>query len=207
MHFKFFHIDNQAKRTLFLLHGTGADEHDLLPIVEPFHDQYNIVSLRGNVEKFGIRRFFALREIGGGFTRDNFDQDSIEEETGKLAEFVREWKKSHEINDTGFSFLGYSNGANMILATLFRHPAAINRAVLLHPMLPLAPTDLDLSGKEFLVTYGENDQLISADESKEVVKVLKNCGAKVQIVSHPGGHELRAEELEGIQNFLARHRA
>lgn len=199
--FHHLHIDNQAPKTIFLLHGTGADEHDLLGLVEPLGQQFNIVSLRGNVTRFGMRRFFALKEPGS-FAPDNFDLESIAQETAKLAQFVQTWYKSHQTGSDNSIFLGYSNGANMILATLFNYPEIISQAMLLHCLLPLPAPTIDLSDKDFLVTYGENDQMIIPEETSKVITALKDCGARVTDYSHPGGHEISQGELTNILKFL-----
>lgn len=196
--FHFVYVDNHAFKDLFLLHGTGADERDLLPLVEHLKGLYNFVGLRGNVDEGGMLRFFRRFDLG------NFDQENIRDETKKLSEFIQEWCKIHSRKVSDLAFLGYSNGANMILATVFYYPELIDKAVLLHPMLPFEPSDkLSLSDKSFLVTYGEKDQMIPASESTKVIEVLKKFGANVQIVSHNGGHEIQRNELEKFVRFLS----
>ncbi|MDQ3008043.1 MAG: alpha/beta hydrolase [bacterium] len=194
--FIFTHLDHQAEKILFLLHGTGGDELDLLPLVETLKDSYNIVSLRGNVSENGMNRFFARSAPGV------FDQVSVQAESAKLNTFIVQWCSSHQVDTENTAYLGYSNGANMILATAFCYPELFTKAVLLHPMLPFQPTELDLSGKEFLITLGQNDQMISATESRAVVSTLHQLGAAVKTVSHEGGHEIRAIELQALQEFL-----
>jgi len=196
---EFIHIhqDNNAARTLFLLHGTGGDEHDLIPLVEPVRERYNIVGLRGNVSEGGMPRFFARLAMGV------FDMASIEAETGKLASFLTHWYAEHNTDAKSATFVGYSNGANMILATLFRHPSVITNAALLHSMLPFDPPQLNLMSKRFLVTYGERDPLIPAAEALNVAAVLRAGGADVDAFAHPGGHELTHTEQAALLEFLA----
>ncbi|UYN91747.1 MAG: alpha/beta hydrolase [Anaerolineales bacterium] len=196
---EFIHIhqDNNAARTLFLLHGTGGDEHDLIPLVEPVRERYNIVGLRGNVSEGGMPRFFARLAMGV------FDMASIEAETDKLAAFLARWYAEHNTDAKSATFVGYSNGANMILATLFRHPGVITNAALLHSMLPFDPPQLNLMSKRFLVTYGERDPLIPAAEALNVAAVLRAGGADVDAFAHPGGHELTHTEQAALLEFLS----
>lgn len=195
-HFHHISIDNHAAKTLFLLHGTGGDEKDLLPLVEFAAKDYNFVGIRGNVSEQGMLRFFRRFEMGV------FDQENIKEEVQKFSEFLEVWYKNHNLNPKDTAFVGYSNGANMILATLFLYPHLISRGILLHGMLPFEPNNLNLSGKSFVVSYGQQDRMIDPKEGKKVVSTLKNLKAQVIEVSHPGGHEIRHEEVKAMQSFL-----
>lgn len=192
--FDFHFIDTKSSQTLILLHGTGADKYDLVPIGEKVAPLYNLLSLSGNVFEHGMRRFFARFSVGV------FDMKSIREETEKLSRFISAWKE-HSGNQE-LSWLGYSNGATMIVALLFSNPALIEKAVLLHPMLPYEPEKLLLLGKQFLVSYGENDLMIPAAKSLDVVQLLRLYEATVQTVSHEGGHEVQMIELEKTAAFL-----
>lgn len=194
--FIYIHQNRGQARTLFLLHGTGGDEHDLIPLVEPVSERYNIVGLRGNVSEGGMPRFFARLAMGV------FDMASIEAETDKLAAFLSRWYAEHDTDARSATFIGYSNGANMILATLFRHPTVIANAALLHSMLPFEPPQLNLMSKRFLVTSGERDPLMPPGEVQRVIAVLQAGGADVDAFAHPGGHELTHTEQAALLEFL-----
>lgn len=190
-------IDNQAGQTLFLLHGTGADERDLLPLAQGLEGSYNFVSLLGNVREHGMPRFFARD------TRGVFDQASINQEVEKLSAFIKSWHAANHLKPEDTAFLGYSNGANMIAALALSSPSLVTKAVLLHPMLPFEPQTLDLSQQQYLVTYGENDQMIPAAKTKILIATLNALGAQVEIVPHEGGHEIWPEEVEVLRKFLS----
>lgn len=196
--FHHIHIDNQVSKTLFLLHGTGADERDLLPLARGLEKHYNFVGLLGNVREQGMARFFARDEQGV------FDQESIAGESKKLAEFIEAWSAEHNLKPSGASFLGYSNGANMIAALALNYPHLVTQAVLLHPMLPFEPKQLDLSQQHYLVSYGENDRMIPAVKTKALIAALQWLGAQVEIIVHDGGHEIWPSEVEALQQFLLR---
>lgn len=195
-HFVHLRQDNGQPRTLFLLHGTGGNEADLLPLAAPLGSAYNLLGLRGNINENGMLRFFA--RSGPGV----FDQESLGEELEKLAAFLSAWYKQYELEPDDAAFLGYSNGANMLLATLLRHPHLIRRAALLHPMMPFDEDPVDLAGGRYLVTYGESDPMIPATESRRVVSELERRGAEVLVASHPGGHQLAQAELNALYAFL-----
>jgi phospholipase/carboxylesterase len=190
-------IDNHAPKTLFLLHGTGGDENDLIPLVSNLKEKCNFVGLRGNVSEQGMTRFFKRDEKGV------FDQESIKIETKKLAEFLSEWYEKHQARVDDCAFVGYSNGATMILAMAFYFPELISKGVVLHGKLPFEPTKTDLSSRSFLMTYGEEDWMISAEETLKAIEKIKECGAEVKVFAHPGGHEVRREEVYEMVQFLS----
>jgi predicted esterase len=195
--FKHIYIDNKALQTLFLFHGTGGDEHDFLFLNEELDHKYKLVGLRGNVDENGMSRFF--RRLSPGV----FDQENLTEEAHKLADFIQEWNTTHGMSPESTVFLGYSNGANMILALLFLFPNLIKTAVLLHPMLPLDPSDsLDLSSQRLFITSGAIDPLVSHSETQVLVQKLSERKAHVQHEEYPGGHELTSQEMRTTLNFL-----
>ena len=56
---------NENAPTLLLLHGTGGDERDLLPLAEMIAPAQSVLSVKGNVSENGMPRFFArLRRRG-----------------------------------------------------------------------------------------------------------------------------------------------
>lgn len=194
--FHYRYIDNHVEQTLFLLHGTGGSEDDFLPLVAPLKDEYNFVGLRGNVTEGGLARFFKRTAAGV------FDQVNIKTEAKKLADFLAVWYAEHELLPVQTAFVGYSNGANMILATMFLYPELFSTVVLLHPMLPLQLTKKSLTGKKVLLSYGTHDQLIPTAASEEVVLTLKTNGAEVTVVRHEGGHQVQQQEIIKLKEFL-----
>ena len=145
-------------------------------------------------------RFFARLAMGV------FDQESITTETDKLATFLGRWYEQHNTDSASAVFVGYSNGANMILATLLRHAQVVQQAALLHAMLPFEPPRVDLSGKRFLVTYGRQDLLMpqgAAYEAERVINALQANRASVEQFAHPGGHELTHTEQAALLEFLS----
>lgn len=196
--FTYHHVPSSAKKTLFLLHGTGGDQYDLLPLVDGCSDEYEVVSLLGNVREHGMPRFF-IRNLDG-----TFDEESINSEAEKLRDFVLAWCEKSGIAPQETAFLGYSNGANMIAALAQLYPEVVFSGVLLHGLLPLPEVEvLDLTGRRFLVTYGLHDTMIAPEKSRLLEQTLRQAGAKVEVLTHSGGHELRVEEREALVEFLS----
>lgn len=194
--FKYLYQDNGATKTLVLLHGTGGDEHDLLPLSKKLDLDVNILSLRGNVSENGMNRFFKRLSFGV------FDEDNIRQEAEKLRMFISTYLDVHSMDSSDLLFLGYSNGANMIVSLALLHPQTVTTAALMHPMLPLQIEKSDLNQATFAVTYGKKDRMISPTETQTLITVLREKGGEVSVFSHSGGHEVTQDEILFISNFF-----
>lgn len=190
------YLDNKSAQTLVLLHGTGGSKSDFLFLDEVLHQTYNLLSLQGNVIEQGMARFFKRTAPGV------FDQKNIKQEADKLKEFIEQWAKEHDGQASDFTFLGYSNGANMILATMFYYPGLILKAALLHPMMPFNPESISLANHHIFVSGGEQDSMVSKSEQQSLTKSLKELGAEVTTISYSGGHEINNQEITDTVSFL-----
>lgn len=195
--FRYKYIDNKAPRTLVLLHGTGGTEEDFLFQNEELHDSFNLLGLKGNIDENGLARFFKRKALGV------FDQENIKEETGKLSLFINNWMKEYNMNIDQFVFMGYSNGANMILATLFYYPELIKNAVLLRPMVPFTPEqNINLADNTILFHYAPNDEMVVEEDSIKLIELLRSYKADVTFQTYSTGHQLSSEEMNDIFNYL-----
>ncbi len=194
--FDYTFVDNKADNTLFLLHGTGGSKQDMLFFDDLLEKKYNLVSLKGNVVEQGMTRFFKRLSLGV------FDQTSIKIESEKFHAFISAWKKEHSLSSTKVFGLGYSNGANMLLATVFKYPEAIQNLVLLHPMLPFLPTDMVLKQHAIFMSYSFDDQMISEEQSLDLIDVLIESKAQLSIKEYSTGHEISPQELNDVIKYL-----
>ncbi len=183
---------------LFLLHGTGGDEHDLLGLGHELLPGAHLVSPRGDVSENGALRFF--RRTAEGV----YDRNDLARATQKLAAFVR--ARIDATGATDVAALGYSNGANILAALLFAAPDLVGRAVLMHPLIPFTPSPQPgLAGRSVLITAGRRDPIAPAALTEALAGWLTAQGAGVETVWHEGGHELRPTEIAAAKAFLAAH--
>ena len=121
---------NPEKPTLLLLHGTGGNEYDLLPLGEKIDREANVLSVRGNVLENGMPRFF--RRLAEGV----FDEEDLIFRTKELNEFLDEASARYGFDRSNIVAVGYSNGANIAGSLLFHYRDALKGAILHHPMVP-----------------------------------------------------------------------
>lgn len=187
---------DSSKPTLLLLHGTGGNELDLLPLAGRIDDEASILSVRGNVLEHGMPRFF--KRLAEGV----FDEEDLVLRTKELNEFLDEAAEQYEFDRENIVAIGYSNGANIAASLLFHYQHALKGAILHHPMVPRRGIQLpDLSGKSVFIAAGTNDPICSPEESSELESLLKNAKAKVELHWVNRGHQLTAEEVEAAANW------
>jgi len=185
--------------TLLLLHGTGGDERDLLPLGRQLLPGAALLSPRGQVSEGGMPRFFARLAVG------RLDIPDLLARTDDLAAFVRGATGRYGLDATRIVAVGLSNGANIAVSLLFRHPGLLRGAVLLRPMLPYEPqAPLSLDGTDVQIAAGEGDPFSSPEQSRRLAELLTAAGATVAIDTEPGaGHSLTQGDLRRARQWLS----
>ena len=180
---------------LLLLHGTGDDEHGLLRLGEALSPGAALLSPRGTVREGTANRFF--RRLREGV----FDEDDLRLRVDELASFVRAAQERHGLGP--LHAVGFSNGANTAAALLLLHPGLLAGAVLVASVPPFAePPAADLSGRRVLISNGEHDGMARPEQTAALGAQLAERGADVQVLTHPGGHQLVAEHVPAMQALV-----
>lgn len=187
----------QRTDTLLLLHGTGGDENDLLPLGRMLASDANLLSPRGKVLENGMPRFF--RRLSEGV----FDVPDLIARTHELADFIQAATDAYGLDAARVTAVGFSNGANIAAALLLLRPGVLKSAVLLHAMVPLVPDTLpDLAGTRVFLGAGRQDPIAPPAETEQLAALLCRAGADVTIHWQPSGHSLNHEEAQAASEWL-----
>ncbi|HEY9505587.1 MAG TPA: alpha/beta hydrolase [Gemmatimonadales bacterium] len=185
------------KPVLLLLHGTGGDENDLLPLGEALLAGAARLSPRGKVLENGMPRFF--RRLAEGV----FDLEDLQQRTHELADFVDAAGAAYGLGERRPVAVGLSNGANIAAAMLLLRPGVLGGALLLRPMVPLVPDPLpDLRGVPVQINAGQSDPLVPGPQSQALAKLLSDAGASVDLQWIPAGHALTRADMETGKSFF-----
>jgi len=191
-------MPGSSKRTLLLLHGTGGNEHDLIPLGREIDPAAAILSPRGKVLENGMPRFF--RRLAEGV----FDEEDLKRRTHELADFVGAAAQHYEFAADKIVAVGYSNGANIAASLLLLRPETLRAAVLFRAMVPLVPEKLpDLSSARLWIGAGNQDPIIPISETQRLVELLRRARAEVTIRFVNAGHSLTNAEVETASLWLA----
>jgi phospholipase/carboxylesterase len=182
-------------RALILLHGTGGDETQMLPLAEKLDSAAPLVALRGNVNENGMLRFFKRHE--GGV----LDRADLKKRSGELALFIEATREKHNLGE--IVGVGFSNGANILVHLIATNPSLLRGAILLRPMSAALPdATADLAGFPAFIAAGEEDDMVPLREAKQLESVLRAAGAWVEMRVSSGGHSLVDEDIERAREWL-----
>jgi phospholipase/carboxylesterase len=187
-----------ARRVLLLLHGTGGDEHDMLPIGRDVDPGAALLSLRGNVLENGMPRFF--RRLAEGV----FDEEDVIRRANELADFIPLAAAKYRFDQAQLTAVGYSNGANIAAAVLLLRPGTLKSAILFRGMVPLTPaTEPALPDTRVLICSGTRDPIIPRENPERLSSMLRRAGAEVTLRFEESGHQLVFDEIAAAKNWLA----
>jgi phospholipase/carboxylesterase len=190
-------IPGRSKRTLLLLHGTGGNERDLIPLGRELDPRAALLSPRGKVLENGMPRFF--RRIAEGV----FDLEDLKTRTNELADFVAAAAQHYGFTADKLVAVGYSNGANIAASMLLLRPELLSAAVLFRAMVPLLPeTQPNLSSVRVFIGEGTFDPIVPASEAKQLTQLLRDAGADVTIRFFQASHALTHDDIEAAREWL-----
>lgn len=185
-----------SRPTFLMLHGTGGNENDLLPIAAHIDSQASVLSVRGNVSENGMPRFF--KRLSEGV----FDMEDLKLRTEELYDFIGKAAEEHGFDRANVIAIGYSNGANIAANLLFTYADALKGAILHHPMVPNRDTELpNLAGLPVFIAAGTNDPICPAEESTDLERLLSDAGASVKLHWENYGHQLTMPEVEAAKEW------
>ncbi len=193
---RFLPATEKGATPLLLLHGTGGDENDLIGLARELSPGAALLSPRGQVLARGMPRF--LRGLAEGV----FDEADVVARAAALAGFIAEARAAYGLEAP--VAVGFSNGANIAAALLYRHPEALAGAVLLRAMVPLSEPPLGgLAEKPVLILSGAMDPIVPSENAARLAESLTAAGGDVTHETLPLGHNLSRMDLDITKGWLS----
>lgn len=190
-------VHGNSNRTLLLLHGTGGNERDLIPLGRELDPDASLLSPRGKILENGMPRFF--RRLAEGV----FDLEDLQTRTNELADFVAAAVRHYKLAADQIVGVGYSNGANIAASMLLLRPEIMHRAILFRAMVPLNPDRLpNLSSMHVWIGAGDQDPIVPPSETRRLAELLRRAGGDVTIRFAKAGHGLTNDDVVTARDWL-----
>ncbi len=188
------------EKGLFLLHGTGGNEYDLLPLARELAPGARVLSPRGQVLENGMPRYF--RRLAEGV----FDEADLALRTENLATFVEDSRVVLATGDTRWVAVGFSNGANIASSLLLSNPDSLYGGILIRPMVPFEPAVApNLQGKPVLLLFGEYDPIVPQGERDRLIELYRETGADLEVEILSSSHGLTQADLVLSKQWMERY--
>ena len=190
---------------VFVLHGRGADEEDLLPVARHLPEDLQVISLRAPDPLQGGYTWYELDLSAGGLESSQPDAADFRRSLDLVAESVDAAVESHALDPDRIGLLGFSQGAITSLSLVLEAPDRYAWVAALHGYLADAHSDIapdGIEGKPVFVGAGAGDRVIPESRSAAAADRFEEIGAAVTRGSYPGGHGIGQEELTDVVAFV-----
>ncbi|MBB5703138.1 phospholipase/carboxylesterase [Ochrobactrum daejeonense] len=194
---RFYRPDNASGELVVLLHGSGGNETSLVPMAARIWPRATLLGVRGRVMQDGGTRWYKR------ITPVKFDQKDVKLEANAFVTFLTRLADEKDLDLTHATFVGYSNGANLLAATMMLHPDLVKRAVLMRSMPVLDNVPAANLGKARVLTItGEDDKLYSPF-APALSALLRSGGARVDARTIDADHMLGEKDIAAISQWVA----
>ena len=181
---------------LVLLHGSGGNEFDLMPLAYELAPEATKLGIRGTVGVDGGYAFFHR------FPDRRVNEADIDVRAPVLAGFIRATYAAHGCIARPMA-IGFSNGAVMTAALLLTHPDLFAAAILFRPLSPFTHDASDrLSKTPVLIIDGEKDSRRSPGDGLRLAERLARAGALVTHHLLPVGHSITVDDKRIASDWL-----
>jgi phospholipase/carboxylesterase len=186
-----------ATPLVVLLHGRGADEHDLIDVADRLPREYWYASIRAPVPV-----------AGGGFTwfENRGPARPIPGSVRSSVDAFRAWLDDAVERTRPCYVFGFSAGMMMAAALLLDDPRRFAGGVLLSGALPPGAADGAagrLDGVPIFYGRGSLDDVIPAPLVAEGERYLRErSGAALECRTYPHAHAISNRELDDIAAWL-----
>ncbi|KRM43152.1 alpha/beta hydrolase [Amylolactobacillus amylophilus] len=196
----FFEKCEDNGHPILMLHGTGGNEKDLVPIARLINAKATLIGIRGRLVENGQTRYFNHTASGG------FDLESLSSETDWLLEQVDLLAKEHGFDVTKLTVIGYSNGANVAIYSMLEKYVQFRNAILFHPMaLKESPKIPRLPENKVWLSHGDRDPIVSADNFEFLVGEINAAGMDYTIFNHQQSHNINRDEMVAAKQWYDEH--
>ena len=188
--------DHPSGEVIILLHGSGGNETTLVPFARPIWPKATLIGIRGRIVQNGETRWFKK------ITPTKFDEKDASSEADAFVKFMGNLAEDHHFDLSRATFVGYSNGANLLAVIMMRHPGFARRAILMRSMPVIGNMGKeDLSKNRILIISGKNDALYSPF-APALLSVFKKNGAKVDAAMVDSDHMIGEADRDVIVKWM-----
>lgn len=189
---------------LVLLHGRGADEHDLAPVLDALDPDRRLTGLTPGAPlpgPGGGRWWYQVPRVGYP------DPATFHATYAQLTSFLDGWLAQRGIGWERTIIGGFSMGCVMSYATALgpRRPSPAGILAMSGFIPTVERWEPELASRGDLpvfITHGTRDPVISVDFARDARTRLQDAGLQVEYHEHDGAHHLDRDTLALMQAWV-----
>jgi phospholipase/carboxylesterase len=187
---------------LFLFHGMGSNEENLLPLVKSFEETHHIFSLRGpmviNPGEYAYHTITAFDKP----VRDEFDKALT-----SIQSFIYEAIEEYDLDPNDITLLGFSQGTLLAQSLALTMGNAINKVVALSGYIPSFVKEEEYSKRpvdhlNIFISHGVYDPIAPLQWGEESRDYFESLGANVTFKTYDSGHYVTPENHQDLIKFI-----
>ena len=190
---------------VFVLHGRGADEEDLLPVAQRLPDELAVISLRAPDRLMGGYTWYEIEMPDGDLHRSQPNMEEFRRSLDLVTETITDAIETYDLAADRIGLLGFSQGAITSLSLLCEHPEGFAWVVCLHGYLAESHTDSapdGIEGKPVFVGSGTTDQIIPSQRAEAAADRLREMGCVVESHQYESAHGIGPDELTDLVSWV-----
>jgi phospholipase/carboxylesterase len=196
--------DGEPQGALILLHGRGADEHDLVGVLDVLDPERRLVGLTPGAPlpgPGGGRWWYHVPRVGFP------DPETFHSTYPRLTGFLDGWLAERGIGWERTVIGGFSMGSVMSYATALGagrpSPAGILVMSGFIPTVEGWEPELDSrAGLPVFITHGARDPVISVEFARDARARLELAGLDVTYHEHNGGHHIDPDTIPAMKDWM-----
>lgn len=194
-------IGSEKKPAIFLFHGLGSNEEDLLQLVTTLQQDCHIISVRGPITHRPGFAFYTFEEEGKP-TREVFDKTIM-----YTKDFILEAVEHFNLNTEKLFLVGFNQGAVIAQTLALVMGEAVHSTVALSGFLPdFVMNEYNKScvdASRIFISHGEYDYVYPIQWGIASSDYFKELGAKVTFKTYADGHGVTPENMNDLLAFIS----
>lgn len=171
---------------IFVLHGMGSNEQNMLPLVAGIENDVFVFSIRGPIQQPPGYAFFTIKGFGNPH-REVFDLA-----VKKLEEFIEYAEGEYPIDPEQVYLMGFSQGAILSMTLGLKLGNRIKGIIALSGYIPAFVKEeyelQPLDEVSVFISHGEHDPVLPYEWGVDAEAYYKQHGAKTTFKSYPESH-------------------
>jgi len=191
---------NKTYPALFVMHGMGSNEQNMLSLVNGLEEEFYIFSIRGHLGQPPGFAFFTIEGYGKPH-REVFDQAVT-----KLTNFIDYASEQYPIDSSQLYLLGFSQGAILSMTLGLALGERIKGIVALSGYIPGFVRDeynvKSVKHMSLFISHGEMDQVLPFEWGVANNEYFQGLGATVTFKTYQEGHTVSLQNHNDYREWL-----